>query len=153
MKKPSIQFADRESPSEAQQSLREPTIAFLHAYDDLAEDFLDSISVALKTFCSEMTGGWLFGYIEALKTVGIRSVLYCISAQINEVSHLTHVFTDATICILPAPKLYRFYRQLRTTRRQALSLEGEFSASNALESLSRSRSTGLKTRLVHWQPT
>jgi starch synthase len=146
MKEPSMQFADREPPSEAQRSLRGPTIAFLHAYD-LAEDFLDSIGVSLETFCSEMTGGWLFGYIEALKTVGIRSVLYCISARVNEVSQLTHMPTGTTICILPAPKLYRFYRQLRATRRRALSLEGEFSASNALEFPSCSRFTGLKNSI------
>ena len=146
MKEQSIQFANRESPSEGQQNLREPTIAFLHAYD-LAEDFLDSIGVSLETYCSEMTGGWLFGYVEALKTVGVGSVLYCISARVSEVSRITHAPTGATICLLLAPKIYRFYRQLRKTRRQALSLEGEFSASNASESLRRSRFTRLKNSI------
>ncbi len=147
MKEQSTQFSDQEFHPEVQRpNLREPAIAFLHAYD-LAEDFLDSIGVSLETYCSEMTGGWLFGYVEALKTVGVRSVLYCISARVSAVSHVTHVPTGATICILPTPRIYRFYRQLRTTRRHALSLEGEFSASNSSESLRPSRFTFLKNSI------
>ena len=143
MKEQVAPLVDRNSPRKNQKKNQEPTIAFLHAYD-LIEDFLDGIGVSLETYCSEMTGGWLFGYVEALKTVGVRSILYCISAQVSSVSRVTHAPTGATICILPAPRMYRFYRQLRTTRRRTLSLEGEFSASSALESLPRSRFTLLK---------
>lgn len=121
----------------------EPAIAFLHAAD-LIEDFLDSIDVTLETFCSEMTGGWLFGYVEALKTVGVRSILYCVSAQVSKVSHFTHIPTGSTICILPTPKIYRLYRQFRKTRRRTLGLKGEFSSSNASTSTHRSRATFLK---------
>jgi hypothetical protein len=31
------------------------------------EDFLDPIGLSLEQFCGEMTGGWLFGFSEALK--------------------------------------------------------------------------------------
>ena len=65
-----------ESTLSAKPNLPEPTVAFLHTYD-LAEDFLDSIGASLDTYCNEMTGGWLFGYVEALKTAGVRSVLFC----------------------------------------------------------------------------
>lgn len=124
-------------------SLKEPAVAFLHAYD-LAEDFLDSIGVSLETYCSQMTGGWLFGYFEALKTVGVRSVLFCISARVSEVIRVTHTPTGANICFLPAPKVYRTYRKIRSARRRTLNLEGEFCASNASQSPRPSRFTLLK---------
>jgi glycosyltransferase involved in cell wall biosynthesis len=125
------------------QDISEPSIAFLHTYD-LAEDFLDSIGVSLETYCSEMTGGWLFGYVEALKTAGVRSVLFCISARVNEVLRVTHTPTGATICLLPAPYLYRIYRKIRATRRRTLNLEGEFSSSNTSEPPQHSRFIHLK---------
>lgn len=124
-------------------SLKEPAVAFLHAYD-LAEDFLDGIGVSLETYCNEMTGGWLFGYVEALKTVGVRSVLFCISARVSEVLRVTHTPTGVTICFLPAPRVYRTYRKIRAARRRALNLEGEFCASNVLQSPHRSRFTFVK---------
>jgi len=133
-----IEFSVTQKPS-----LREPAVAFLHA-SDLYEDYLDTIGVSLETFCSEMTGGWLFGYVEALKTAGVHSILFCISARISEVLRVNHTPTGATICFLPAPRVYRTYRKIRTARRRVLNLEGEFSASNALQSPRRSRFTFLK---------
>lgn len=131
-----------ESPS-TQQPMKEPAVAFLLAAD-LIEDFLDSIGVSLETYCSQMTGGWLFGYFEALKTARVRSVLFCISARVSEVQRVTHIPTGATICFLPAPKIYQTYRKIRTVRRRTLNLEGEFSASSAPQSPSHSRFAFLK---------
>lgn len=131
-----------ESPS-TRQPMKEPAVAFLLAAD-LIEDFLDSINVSLETFCSQMTGGWLFGYFEALKIAQIRSVLFCISMRVSEVLRVTHRPTGATICFLPAPKVYQTYRKIRSVRRRALNLEAEFSASSAPQSPSHSRFTFLK---------
>jgi glycosyltransferase involved in cell wall biosynthesis len=138
-----------EAPLLDKPNLPEPTVAFLHAYD-LAEDFLDSIGVSLETYCNEMTGGWLFGYVEALKTAGVRSVLFCISARVDKVQRVTHAPTGATLCFLPAPRLYRIYRQIRTIRRRTLNLEEEFSGSNVsgsngAEANQRSHLAWLKT--------
>lgn len=124
-------------------SLKESAVAILPTYD-LVEDFLDSIGASLEVFCSEMTGGWLFGYVEALKTVGVRSILFCISARVSEVIRVIHTPTGATICFLPAPRVYRNYRKIRSARRRVLNLEGEFCASNALQSPRPSRFTFLK---------
>lgn len=104
-------------------SLQPPTIALLHCYD-LIEDFLDTIGVSLETFCNEFTGSWMFGYINALQSVGVRTVLFCISARVSETSRFTHAPTGATICILPASKIYRTYRTVRSVRRQTLNLDG-----------------------------
>ena len=54
-----------------------------------------------------MTGGWMFGYIDALRLAGVQTVLFCISARVTEPTRYTHLPTGATICVLPAPKNYR----------------------------------------------
>src|SRR5437867_6414334 len=53
----------------------------------------------------------MFGYIEALQRVGVRTVLICISGRIDTPAHFTHAPTGATICLLPAPWLYRAIRR------------------------------------------
>ncbi|MBW4595697.1 MAG: glycosyltransferase family 4 protein [Brasilonema angustatum HA4187-MV1] len=88
----------------------QPAIALLH-WGDLIEDFLDSIGVSFEAFCKEMTGGWLFGYIEALKLAGVRTVLFCISAHVTEPMRYIHAPTGATICVLPVPKIYQVIRR------------------------------------------
>lgn len=88
----------------------QPAIALLH-WGDLIEDFLDTISVSFEAFCEEMTGGWMFGYIEALKLVGVRTVLFCISNRVTETRRYIHKPTGATICVLPAPKIYHIARR------------------------------------------
>jgi starch synthase len=98
----------------------EPTIALLHCMD-LIDDFLDHINISFETFCNEFIGSWMFGYINALKQVGVRTVLFCISARVVEPSRFTHVPTGVTICMLPASKSYLTYRAVR---RKALSLYG-----------------------------
>ena len=91
-------------------SQSEPTIALLH-WGDLIEDFLDTIGVSFESFCNEMTGGWLFGYIDALRLASVQTVLFCISAQVTEPMRYIHKPTGATICVLPAPKIYNVARQ------------------------------------------
>ncbi len=86
------------------------TIALLH-WGDLIEDFLDTINVSFEAFCNEMTGGWMFGYIEALKLAGIQTVLFCISARQTKSLHLIHRPTGAKICVLPAPEIYQAARR------------------------------------------
>jgi glycosyltransferase involved in cell wall biosynthesis len=101
---------DRELSSLTQAS--EPTIALLHCYD-LIDDFLDSINISFETFCKEFVGSWMFGYINALKQVGVRTVLFCISARVEQPSRFTHVPTGASICVLPPSGIYHAYRAVR----------------------------------------
>ena len=90
----------------------EPTIALLHCYD-LIDDFLDSINISFETFCKEFVGSWMFGYINALKQVGVRTVLFCISARVEQPSRFTHLPTGALICVLPPSGIYHAYRAVR----------------------------------------
>jgi starch synthase len=98
----------------------EPAIALLSSMD-LIDDFLDHIKISLDTYCNEFLGSWMFGYIDALKRVGVRTVLFSVSARVQEVSRFTHVPTGSTICLLPASRSYLAYRALR---RKALSFYG-----------------------------
>ena len=107
-------------------SQSEPTIALLPCAE-LIEDFLDHIEISFETFCKEFVGSWMFGYINALQRAGVRTVLFCISAEVTQPSRFTHAPTGATICVLPAPKLYRAYRQVQ---RWALNRAGVSEKSN-----------------------
>jgi len=85
------------------------TIA-LFSSGDLFEDFHDTIGVSLETFRDELTGGWLFNYVDALRQAGVQTVLFFVSARVSETLRFTHVATGAKVCVLPAPKIYRAIR-------------------------------------------
>ena len=87
-------------------SQQEPTIALL-PWGNVIEDFLDTIGVSLETFCNEFTGSYMFGYVDALRRVGVRTVLVCVSARVAKPSRFTHKPTGATVYVLPAPWIYR----------------------------------------------
>jgi starch synthase len=80
-------------------------------WGDLIEDFLDGIGVSLEDFSSRMTGGWLFGYVEALALHGIRSSIFCFSARAERTVHTVHQATGAEIVLLRAPAAYRRLRR------------------------------------------
>lgn len=86
-----------------------PTIALVD-WSHLHEDFLDSIGVSFDSFLTKMTGGWLFGYIDALQLAGVRTVFFCVSSRVLTPQRFTHVPTGATVCVLPAPSIYRHVR-------------------------------------------
>jgi glycosyltransferase involved in cell wall biosynthesis len=90
-------------------------------WSHLLEDYLDNIGVPFEAFRGEMTGGWMFGYIEALRSAGCRTVLFCVSARVDQVTRCEHRPTGATLCVLPAPASYRRAR-LRIPNPYAASL-------------------------------
>ena len=86
-------------------SNEEPIIALI-PWGNVIEDYLDTIGISLEKFCTEMTGGWLFGYIEALKLAGVRTLLICISSRITVPTRRIHQPTGAVVCIVPIGKTY-----------------------------------------------
>ena len=88
-----------------------PLTVALIDWSELLEDYLDHIGVTFESFRDEMTGGWMFGYIEALRRVGVRVVLFCVSARVTETTHYTHTPTGADLCLLPASSAYRSLRR------------------------------------------
>ncbi|GAB4376461.1 MAG: hypothetical protein Kow00121_23550 [Elainellaceae cyanobacterium] len=77
----------------------------------LFEDFFDTVNISFETFRTELTGGWMFNYIDALKLAGIRTVLFFVSARVNAPWHFIHEPTGATVWVLPGPKRHREFRQ------------------------------------------
>ena len=84
----------------------QPSIALL-TFSYEIEDFLDKIKVSLESFCTEMTGGWLFGFIEALRQQGVRTVLVCVSGRVTEPASFTHTPSGSAVWVLPSPAVYR----------------------------------------------
>ena len=82
------------------------TLALL-PWGDTIEDFLDGIGLDLEAFCERMTGGWLFGYVAALRPFGWRTVIHVVSRNAQRVERRPHLPTGATVCILPQPALHR----------------------------------------------
>ena len=89
-----------------------PAIALL-PWGDLVEDFLDPIGLALEDWRDTMTGGWLFGYVDALSAAGVHTVLVCVSARVRRVERWTHAPTGATLVVLPARRGYLALRRAR----------------------------------------
>ncbi len=86
-----------------------PTVALLPGGDRF-EDFHDKIGVSLQAFRDELTGGWLFNYVEALQAAGVRPVLVFTSARVSQTVRFTHAGTGASVCVLPSPLLHRKLR-------------------------------------------
>ena len=85
------------------------TVALL-PWGNVLEDFLDTIGVSLETFCNEFMGSWMFGYVDALRRAGVRTVIICMSTRVATPSRFRHALTGATICVLPVSRSYRLLR-------------------------------------------
>lgn len=80
-------------------------------YSQLVEDYLDGIGLTLDAFLGETTGGWMFGYVDALRTAGVRTVLFLVSARVARPERRLHAATGAAVWVLPAPRAYRLARR------------------------------------------
>src|ERR671916_227336 len=95
-----------EAATKETQPVSPPTVALL-PWGDVWEDFLDMIEISLDEFCTEMSGGWLFGYVGALEQVGIRTVLVLWSREARRPHRRVHVPTGTTVWVLPPARTYR----------------------------------------------
>jgi glycosyltransferase involved in cell wall biosynthesis len=77
----------------------------------LVEDFIDRDGISLETFSTEFVGSWVFGYAEALRRVGLRAVVICVSARVPHRLELHHRPSGATVVTLPAPAVYGALRR------------------------------------------
>jgi glycosyltransferase involved in cell wall biosynthesis len=86
-----------------------PTIALL-PWGDLVEDFLDEIGVSLESFCTKMTGGWLFGYVDALRRRGVRTKIICFSERVEGTVRRLHEPTGAEFILIRASPMHHKLR-------------------------------------------
>jgi glycosyltransferase involved in cell wall biosynthesis len=93
-------------------SHRPLTVAFLTGGDRF-EDWFDKVGISLATFRDELTGGWLFNYIEAMRTAGIRTVLFFGSARVRVPIRFVHRATQTPVCLMPSPWANRKIRSVQ----------------------------------------
>jgi glycosyltransferase involved in cell wall biosynthesis len=114
---------------------RQPTVALL-AGGDRFEDYYDRIGVSIETFRTQLTGGWLFKYVDAFRSIGVQSVLFFASAKVDEPRRFIHEPSGVPVWILPSPPLHRALRKARDRLRPE---------SNSLLSVASYASTPVRT--------
>jgi starch synthase len=77
---------------------------------DFINEYLRPIGVTFEAFRTEMTGGWWFGYIEALQRAGVRPVPCYVSRAVTAPERHEHVPTGSPMFVLPAPRIDRALR-------------------------------------------
>jgi glycosyltransferase involved in cell wall biosynthesis len=87
-----------------------PSVAIL-PWGLLVEDFLDRDGISLEAFSTEFVGSWVFGYAEALRRVGLRPVIVCVSGRVQSRFERHHRPSGATVVTLPAPRVYAALRR------------------------------------------
>ena len=80
-------------------------------WGNVIEDYLDAIGVGLDEFAARMGGGWMFGYVEALRRAGVGATIVCVSARATAPRRLVHAATGAALWVLPSPRRYRWLRR------------------------------------------
>jgi glycosyltransferase involved in cell wall biosynthesis len=90
----------------------QPTVALV-AWGDRFEDFYDRLGVTLDDFRERLVGDWMFNYVDALRCVGVRTVLFFASAHVEEPLRFLHQPTGATVCVLPSPRIHQKARGLQ----------------------------------------
>ncbi|WP_299361697.1 glycosyltransferase family 4 protein [uncultured Paracoccus sp.] len=92
------------------QSTRLGRIA-LFPWGGVVEDFIAPIGLDRVSFAEEMSGGWLFGYVEALRRQGIESVIIALSRDIGRVERRVNPHTGTETVFLPMPSIYAALRR------------------------------------------
>ena len=67
------------------------------------EVFLDPLGATLDDFCERMTGGWLFGFAEALRLAGHEPSIVVSSRTASRACGRVHLPTGTPVSVLPAP--------------------------------------------------
>ena len=101
-----------------------PKIALI-PWGDVIEDFLDPIGLSLEAFLRDMTEGWLFGYVKALKYANYAPFIVIFSAKVTEPRTAEHEPTGTPVHILPQPRAHQWLRRhpevpIRTARARPL---------------------------------
>jgi glycosyltransferase involved in cell wall biosynthesis len=85
-------------------------------WGDVFEDFLDDIGWSVDDFCERMTGGWCFGYADALARQGIEVVMVCVVRSVKRTERRVHRPSGMTIILLPATTSLRLSRRFLRIR-------------------------------------
>lgn len=86
-------------------------------WGDVIEDYLDPIGLTIEEFARDMSGGWLFGYVAALRSAGFSPFVLAPSRSVREPTRLVHADTDCAIWLVPG----RSSQSIRNPELRALS--------------------------------
>lgn len=75
-------------------------------WGNVIEDFLEGIGLTLDQFCERMSGGWLFGYAQALRMAGWDPVMVCVSRDAPAPLRRHHAPSGMPLWVLPAWRTY-----------------------------------------------
>lgn len=81
-------------------------------WGDVIEDYLDTIGLSVEDFATRMSGGWLFGYADALRTAGVDSCIICVSGRESRVRRIVNPKSGLACIILPAPRTALVMRRI-----------------------------------------
>ncbi len=87
-----------------------PTVALL-PWGDVFEDYLDDIGLDLEAFATRMSGGWMFGYVEALATAGIDVMIVVFSRTVTRRTEWHPPVSPCRIIALPSPSAVQWFRR------------------------------------------
>lgn len=77
---------------------------------DVVEDYTEALQMSIDDFAERLSGGWLFGYVEAFATAGVDVFIVCWSRTVTQPTRRIHVPTGAPLWLLPASHLYLMAR-------------------------------------------
>ena len=77
----------------------------LFVWGDVIERFLDPLGLDAAGFAEKMTGGWLFGYAEALWSAGIEPIIIAPSSQASAVTTIRHRHSNTDIVFVPGRRV------------------------------------------------
>ncbi len=83
----------------------------LFPWGGVLEDFLAPIGIDHVRFAEEMSGGWLFGYVEALRRQGVETVIVAQSRQVSRAERRVNPHTGTATLLLPTSPTYRALRR------------------------------------------
>ncbi len=75
-------------------------------WGELIEDFLEPIGLSFEDFRDRMSGGWLFGYVDALARAGVETVIVCVTADVDRPRRERHRDSGALLVALPPSRTY-----------------------------------------------
>lgn len=101
---------DVASPNQ-RRSWPQPTVALL-PWGDIVFDFLGPLGLTLEDFAADFIGSWMFGYVEALKTAGVTTVVVCPTTAVRTPVRAVHEPTGAPLVFLPPPRAFAALRRL-----------------------------------------
>lgn len=81
-------------------------------WGNVIEDYIDAIEVSVEAFATEMEGGWLFGYADALFAAGAGACIIVVSRDAKVTRKIVNSRTGIATIVLPSPVAYTWLNRL-----------------------------------------